>query len=316
MFDLAGAKVWVTGHQGMVGSALIRRLRSQDCQLLTASRQELDLRNQQAVEAWFADNKPDAVFHAAGTVGGIGANSAYPADFIYDNLAMATHVIHAAYRTKVKKLLFLGSSCIYPKFAPQPITEDALLTGALEPTNQWYAVAKIAGLKLCAAYRRQYGCDFISAMPTNLYGLHDNFDSLTSHVLPGLIARIHRAKLAGLDAVEVWGTGTPRREFLFVDDLAEALVHMMRVYSDEPPVNIGTGEDITIAELAHLVAGCIGFTGKILFDPTKPDGTPRKLLDISRIRQMGWRPSTTLQDGIARTYAWFLQNDSAGRQTQ
>ncbi|MCP4327663.1 MAG: GDP-L-fucose synthase [Alphaproteobacteria bacterium] len=306
-FDLAGRRVWVAGHGGMVGQALVRRLAGEGCEILTVPRREADLRDQAATEAWIADNKPDAVFVAAATVGGILANDSRPAEFLYDNLMIEANIVHAAWRHGIAKLLFLGSSCIYPREAAQPMREEALLTGPLEPTNEWYAVAKIAGIKLCQAYRRQYGADFISAMPTNLYGPGDNFDLRSSHVVPALIRKCHEAKAAGGDSVEIWGTGTPRREFLYVDDLADALVHLMRVYSGDDHVNVGGGQEVSIAELAETVAGVVGFRGRFDYDSSKPDGTPRKLLDASRLAALGWRAETSLGDGLAVTYDWFRQ---------
>ncbi len=307
-FDLTGRRIWVAGHRGMVGGALMRRLAREDCALVTADRAALDLRRQADVEAWIAQARPDVVIVAAAKVGGIAANDRYPADFMYDNLAIETNVIHAAHQTGVAKLLLLGSSCVYPKLAAQPITEDALLSGPLEPTNEWYAVAKIAGIKLCQAYRRQHGDDFISAMPTNVYGPGDNFDLETSHVVAALIAKAHTAKLRGDAALEVWGTGTPRREFIYVDDLADALVHVLVHYSDAAPINIGCGEDVSIADFARLVCRVVGFEGALRFDATKPDGTPRKLLDVARLDALGWRAPTPLRDGLARSYAWFREN--------
>ena len=307
-FDLRGRKVWVAGHRGMVGSAICRQLSSHDCETLTVGRDEVDLTRQSEVEIWIGDERPDAIFLAAAKVGGILANDSMPAEFIYENLAIETNIIHAARKFGVKKLLFLGSSCIYPKFAPQPMNEDCLLTGELEPTNQWYAVAKIAGIKMCQAYRRQFGCDFISAMPTNLYGPGDNFDVQSSHVVPALMVKAHRAKVEGSDSMAVWGTGSVRREFLHVDDLACAVVHLMRVYSGESHINVGAGEDISIAELAQLVCDVVGFEGALELDPTKPDGTPRKLLDISRIVEMGWSPRISLRSGLEQAYAWFLEH--------
>lgn len=305
-FSLAGKRVWVAGHRGMVGSAIVRRLASEDCEILTAARSELDLTRQADVEAWMADRRPQAIFMAAARVGGILANNSQPAEFIYDNLAIEANVIHSAWKTGVEKLLFLGSSCIYPKLAAQPLTEEALLTGPLEPTNQWYAVAKIAGLKMCQAYRKQYGCDFISAMPTNLYGPGDNFDLDKSHVVPGLIRKVHEAKEAGAPSVTIWGTGTPRREFLYVEDLADALAYLIKCYSGEPPINIGTGKDIPISELAVLIAEVVGFEGSFEFDTSKPDGTPRKLLDVGRINALGWSAKTPLVRGLTATYESFL----------
>jgi GDP-L-fucose synthase len=306
-YDLRGKSVWVAGHTGMVGSALVRRLAREECRLLTVSHRELDLRRQDDVARWFAAHRPQAVFLAAATVGGIHANHSRPAEFIYDNLAIAANVIEAARRNGTEKLLFLGSSCIYPKFAPQPIREEALLSGALEPTNEWYAIAKIAGIKLCQSYRRQYGCDFISAMPTNLYGPNDNFDQMSGHVIGGLMARAHEAKMARKPALEVWGTGKVRREFLYADDAADAFVHLMKSYSGESHVNVGTGEDLTIAELAETIRRVVGFAGEIRFRPDMPDGTPRKLLDISRLRALGWAPRTPLVEGLERSYRSFLR---------
>lgn len=305
IFPLKGRRVFVAGHRGMVGSALVRRLAQEDCDILTVDRALVDLRDQAAVERWFAQKRPDAVFLPAARVGGILENATHPADFIYDNLAIATHVIEAARRAAVAKLMFFGSSCIYPRLAPQPMPESCLLTGALEPTNEWYGVAKIAGLKLCQAYRRQYGCDFVSLMPTNLYGPNDNFDLLSSHVLPALIAKIDAASRDGREIVEIWGSGHPRREFLHVDDLADAAVFLFKTWSDEQWVNIGTGTDVTIAELARLVADIVGFAGRFVFDPSKPDGPPRKLLDISKLTSLGWSCRTDLAEGIRQTYEWY-----------
>jgi GDP-L-fucose synthase len=310
-FDLKGRRVWVAGHRGMVGAALTRRLGSAGAEVLTVSRANVDLRRQTQVEDWVAREKPDAVFVAAATVGGILANDSRPAEFLYDNLAIEANVIEASRRAGVRKLLFLGSSCIYPKFAPQPMNEDALLTGALEPTNQWYAIAKIAGIKLGQAYRRQYGCDYISAMPTNLYGPGDTYDLKASHVVPALMHKIHRAKISGANTVEIWGTGTPRREFLHVDDLADACVFLMERYSDESHINVGTGTDVTIRELAEMIAAAVGYTGGFQFDATKPDGTPRKLLDVSRLAALGWTARTGLADGLKQTYRWYLENVAA-----
>jgi GDP-L-fucose synthase len=307
-FALAGRRVFVAGHRGMAGSAIMRRLARENCEILTADRRQLDLTRQAEVEAWLNAQRPDAVFLAAARVGGIVANNAHPASFIYENLAIQTNVIHAAWRAGVKKLLFLGSSCIYPKLAPQPLAESSLLTGPLEPTNQWYAIAKIAGLKMCEAYRRQYGCNFISVMPTNLYGPGDNYDLESSHVAGALMVKAHRAQLAGAPTIEVWGTGTPRREFLFVDDLADACVFLMRHYEGAEPINVGVGEDLTILELAELIARVVGWTGKYVLNRERPDGTPRKLLDVSRINALGWRASTKLEDGLRQAYAWFLAN--------
>ncbi|MDJ0699528.1 MAG: GDP-L-fucose synthase [Woeseiaceae bacterium] len=300
--------VFVAGHGGLVGSALCRRLDRAGETTVTASRDELDLTDQQAVETWIADNDVDQVYLAAAKVGGIHANDTYPAEFIRDNLVIQSNVIHAAWKHGVKKLLFLGSSCIYPKHADQPMVEESLLTGPLEPTNEWYAVAKIAGIKMCQAYRKQYGFDAISVMPTNLYGPGDNFDLETSHVLPALIRKFSEAKDRGESSVTIWGTGTPRREFLHVDDLADACVFLMDKYSSADIVNIGWGRDISIAELASLIQGIVGFEGDLVFDKDKPDGTPRKLLDTSRLTQIGWQPRISLQEGVAETYAWFRQH--------
>ena len=303
-FSLKGRRVYVAGHRGMVGAALVRRLPQRGAEIVTADR-SLDLRNQAAVTRWFAQKRPDAVIVAAAKVGGILANTSFPAEFLYDNLMIEANLIEAARRHGAAKLLFLGSSCIYPRLAPQPISEDALLTGPLEPTNEWYAVAKIAGVKLCQAYRRQYGCDFIAAMPTNLYGPGDDYDLATSHVIPAFIRKAHEARKSG-GAMTVWGSGAPRREFLHADDLADACLFLLERYSGEAPVNVGFGEDIAIAELAALVAEVVGFTGEIAFDRDKPDGTPRKLLDSARLRAMGWRPRIALRDGIAEAYRDFL----------
>lgn len=312
-YRLDGKRVYVAGHRGMVGSAILRRLECEDCDVLTAGREALDLRRQADVEAWMTAHRPQAVFVPAATVGGILANDSRPGEFLYDNLMIEANLIHAAWQTKVEKLLFLGSSCIYPKLAPQPMSEDALLTGPLEPTNQWYAVAKIAGIKLCQAYRRQYGCNFISAMPTNLYGPGDNFDLQSSHVLPALIAKMHTARETGAPTVTIWGTGSPRREFLHVDDCADALVHLMKSYSDETHINVGSGTDLTIRELADLVRKVVGYEGKIVCDPSKPDGTPRKLMDVSRLAARGWTAQIGLEDGIRGVYAWYLANFAGAR---
>jgi GDP-L-fucose synthase len=307
LYNLEGKRVWVAGHRGMVGSALLRRLKRENCELLTVERDRLDLTRQADVEDWMQRARPQAVFVAAARVGGIGANAAWPVPFLYDNLAIAANVIHAAAASGVEKLLFLGSSCIYPKHAPQPITEDALLTGPLEPTNEWYAIAKIAALKLCQAYRRQEGRDFISAMPTNLYGPGDNFDLESGHVVPALIRKAHEARSRGDVELLIWGSGTPRREFLHVDDAADALVHLMAHYSQESHVNVGSGSELTILELAQLTARVVGFEGRIATDPSKPDGTPRKLLDTSKLAKLGWQPSIGLEEGLAGTYAWFRE---------
>ena len=306
IYSLAGKKVYVAGHRGMVGSAIVRRLASEGCEILTALHAEVDLRRQDQVEAWMGKNRPDAVFLAAAKVGGILANDTYPADFLYDNLILEANVIHAAYKARVEKLMFLGSSCIYPKFAEQPIVEDALLSGSLEPTNEWYAIAKIAGLKLCAAYRKQHGKDFISAMPTNLYGPGDNFDLHSSHVMPALIRKAHEAKINGEKEIRIWGTGAPLREFLHVDDCADACIHLMKAYSAESHVNVGSGEDISILELARLVAEVVGFEGGITRDLSKPDGTPRKLMSADKLRALGWSPRIGLKAGIADAYRSFL----------
>ncbi|WP_407179488.1 GDP-L-fucose synthase family protein [Bradyrhizobium sp. STM 3562] len=305
-FELKGKTVFVAGHRGMAGSALLRRLSAEDVELLTIDRGELDLRDQAAVFDWFARKTPQVVFLAAAKVGGIVANNTLRAEFLYDNLAIAANVIHAAYVNRAEKLMFLGSSCIYPKLAPQPLREDYMLTGPLEVTNEPYAIAKIAGIKMAEAYRSQYGCDFISVMPTNLYGPGDNYHPEYSHVVAALIRRFHEAKLSGATNVVVWGTGTPRREFLYVDDMADACVHLMKVYSENGMVNIGTGEDISIAEFARVVAGVVGYTGAISYDTSRPDGTPRKLLDVSRLAALGWRASTPLEQGIALAYRAYL----------
>ena len=306
-FELKGKTVYVAGHRGMVGSALARRLAQEDVELLTTTRREVDLRDQAAVNRWFAERRPQAVFLAAAKVGGIVANNTLRAEFLYDNLAIAANLIHAAHINGTEKLMFLGSSCIYPRLAPQPLREDSMLTGPLEPTNEPYAIAKIAGIKMVEAYRSQYGCDFISVMPTNLYGQGDNYHPEYSHVVAALIRRFHEAKVSGAANVAVWGTGTPRREFLFVDDLADACIHLMKIYSSHELVNIGTGQDVTIAEFAHVVAATVGYTGDISFDTSRPDGTPRKLLDVSRLAKLGWRARTNLEDGIKLAYQAFLQ---------
>jgi GDP-L-fucose synthase len=304
----AGDKIYVAGHRGMVGSALVRNLRDAGFQnLVLRTSSELDLRNQAAVEAFFLDEKPAFVFLAAAKVGGIHANNVYRADFLYENLMMEANVIHAAYRNGVTKLMFLGSSCIYPKMAPQPLKESYLLTGPLEPTNEPYAIAKIAGIKLCESYRRQYGCNFVSVMPTNLYGPNDNYDLQQSHVLPALLRKFHTAKVEGMKEVEVWGTGTPRREFLHVDDLADACVYLMQGYNEEELVNIGSGTDVSIAELAESIRGIVGFGGQIRFNTEKPDGTPRKLMDVSKLAGLGWTSRIGLEEGIASVYASVVQ---------
>ena len=307
-FGLKGKKVWIAGHRGMVGSAIARRLADEDCEILAASRDAVDLKRQSETGDWVAAHKPDAIFLAAAKVGGILANDSYPADFLYDNLMIEANIIEAAHRIGVSKLCFLGSSCIYPKFAPQPIEEGALLTGALEPTNEWYAIAKIAGIKLCQAYRKQHGDDFISAMPTNLYGPGDNFDLSSSHVMPALIRKAHEAKLANAASITIWGSGTPRREFLHVDDLADACVFLMKYYSNAEHVNVGFGNDISILELTDLVCDVVGFKGAIVKDESKPDGTPRKLMSSDKLVGLGWSPKIGLREGVEKTYAWFLEN--------
>jgi GDP-L-fucose synthase len=295
----------------MVGSAIVRRLAGEDVEILTVDRRDVDLREQDAVRKWVARAKPEVIILAAAKVGGILANDSYPADFLFDNLVIETNVIQAAHQADVEQLVFLGSSCIYPKFAPQPIKEDALLTGPLEPTNEWYAVAKIAGIKLCQAYRRQYGRHYISVMPCNLYGLNDNFDLSTSHVLPALIRKYHAAKAAGKTEVVVWGTGTPLREFLYVDDLADAVVFLMDRYDGSEPINCGAGSDVSIRQLAEMIGRVTGFEGKLVFDASKPDGTPRKLMDSSRLAALGWRPKTSLEVGIREVYRWFAQTQTS-----
>jgi GDP-L-fucose synthase len=314
MIDMAkDARIYVAGHSGLVGSAIVRRLEAEGfSHILTATRQELDLRDQAAVNRWFAAHRPEFVFLVAGTVGGILANSTRPAEFIYDNLMIHATVVHAAYRDGARKLLYLGSSCIYPRECRQPMKEEDLLAGPLEPTNEPYAVAKIAGIKLCQAYRRQYGCDFVSAMPTNLYGPHDNFDLESSHVLPALIRKFHEARQAGRREVVVWGTGSPRREFLHVDDLADACLFVMRNWGEDIHINVGTGEDLSIRELAELVRDVVYPGATLAWDGSKPDGMPRKLLDVSRLHALGWRHSTGLREGIASTYRWFVAH--AGRE--
>jgi GDP-L-fucose synthase len=310
-FELSGKSVFVAGHGGMVGSALVRRLARENVELLTVRRGEVDLRDQAAVNRWFADRRPQAVFLAAAKVGGIVANNTFRAEFIYENLMIAANVIHAAHVNGAEKLMFLGSSCIFPKLARQPLREDSLLTGRLEPTNEPYAIAKIAGVKMVEAYRSQYGADFVNVMPTNLYGPGDNYDPEYSHVVAALIRRFHEARIEGHSEVTVWGTGTPRREFLYVDDLADACVHLMKTYSDHELVNIGTGEDITIAEFARVVAETVGYEGSIAFDTARPDGTPRKLLDVGRLGGLGWRARTSLRDGLEMAYRAFLARPGA-----
>lgn len=307
-FDLAGKRVWVAGHRGMAGAAICRRLAGEGCQLITAARAELDLIRQADVEAWMAATRPDAVFLAAARVGGILANAAQPADFLYENLAIQTNVITAAWRMGVSKLLFLGSSCIYPRLAPQPLKEEFLLTGPLELTNEPYAIAKIAGIKLCQAFRRQYGCDFVSIMPTNLYGPGDRYDAQNGHVVAALIMKIHAAKVANSPTVELWGSGTPKREFLFTEDLADACVFVMKNYSGEMFLNVGTGQELTILELAESIARVAGWQGTFTFDRSKPDGTPRKVLDVSRLRALGWTASTGFETGMRVAYNWYVEH--------
>ncbi len=308
VYDLKSKRVFVAGHRGMVGSAIVRRLQSEQCEIVTADRATVDLMDRAAVERFFETTKPDAVFLAAAKVGGILANDRYPVEFLMNNLAIAQNTIGAAHRSGVQKLMFLGSSCIYPRMAPQPMSEDLLLTGPIEPTNQWYAIAKIAGIKMCEAYRKQYGADFISVMPTNLYGPGDNFHPENSHVPAALLRRFHEAKVSGAQTVAVWGSGSPRREFLYVDDLADGCVYAMRHHSSDEFLNIGTGKDLTIADFAELIRDVVGFTGSIAFDPTRPDGAPRKLLDVSRLHALGWRAKTPLHDGLAASYEWFKRH--------
>jgi GDP-L-fucose synthase len=308
------ARVYIAGHRGLVGSALVRRLQNEGfARLIVRTSAELDLRNQTAVARFFAEERPELVFLAAAKVGGIHANNTYPAEFLHDNLVIQSNVIDAAYRNGTQKLLFLGSSCIYPKHAPQPMPESCLLTGPLEPTNEWYAIAKIAGLKMCQAYRRQYGFNAISLMPTNLYGPGDNFNLENSHVLPALIRKFHEAKARGDSEVVVWGTGTPRREFLHADDFADACVFLMDRYESEELINVGWGEDLSIRELAELVRDVVGYSGALRLDPSKPDGTPRKLLDVTRLNALGWRPQIRLREGVAASYDWFLQHQDRYR---
>ena len=309
-YALTGKRVWVNGHRGMVGIALVRRLQSEDCEILTATSKELDLRRQADVEAWMEEYKPDAVFLCAATVGGILANDTRPAEFIYDNLAIEANVIHGAWKSGVGKLLFMGSACIYPRDAEQPMKEEYLLTGPLEPTNEWYAIAKIIGIKLCQAYRKQYSADFISAQPINLYGPGDRFDLENSHVVPALMLKAHAAKTEGRASMDVWGSGNPMREFLYVDDVADALVFLMRNYSGAIQMNVGLGADLSIRELAETIIKVVGFEGELVFDTSKPDGTPRKFLDTTRLNDLGWAASTSLEQGLEQTYAWFLENVS------
>ncbi len=308
LYDLAGKRVWVAGHGGMAGSAIVRRLAQEHCQVLTSTRSEVDLRRQAEVEAWMEGSRPQAIFVAAATVGGVYANSTRPAEFIYDNLAIETNIIHTAWKVGVEKLLLLGSSCIYPRLAPQPISEEQLLTGPLEPTNESYAVAKIAGITLCQAYRRQYDCDFIAAMPTNLYGQGDNYDLEQGHVAAALQVKVHRAKVSAASHIELWGTGTPRREFLYVDDLADGLVFLMKHYSGELHLNVGTGQDITIRELAELIADIADYRGQIVYNRSRPDGTPRKVMDVSRTTALGWQAKTPLREGFRQAYRWYVEN--------
>lgn len=306
-YSLSGKRIFVAGHRGMVGGAIVRRLEHTGCEVLVAGREVVDLADQAATRQWMARMRPDVVVVAAAKVGGILANDRYPADFLYQNLVIASNCIEAAHRAGVNRLLFLGSSCIYPKHAEQPIVEDALLTGPLEPTNEWYAIAKIAGIKLCQAYRRQHGRDYISAMPTNLYGPGDNFDLETSHVLPALIRKAHEAKLANADSMTIWGSGTPRREFLHADDCADACVHLLQHYSEDRHINVGSGSDVTIAELAAMVCQAVGYSGNLVFDRSKPDGTPRKLMSADQLRALDWQPRIALQDGIAASYRWYVE---------
>lgn len=310
-FDLNGKRIWVAGHRGMVGAAIVRRLASEDCEVLSAGRDDVDLTRQDEVEAWMRANQPDTIFIAAAKVGGIVANDTLPADFLYENMMIEANIIHAAHLCDVDRILFLGSSCIYPRMAEQPMKEEALLTGPLEPTNEWYAIAKIAGIKLCQAYRKQFGRHYISAQPTNLYGPHDNFHLQHSHVIPALILKAHNAKLAKQEEVVVWGSGKPYREFLYVDDLADALVFLMKSYDEALHINVGTGEEVTIGELAQSVIEAVRFEGKLVFDTSRPDGPPRKLMDSSRLLSMGWRPKISLQDGLALAYQWFLKNKNS-----
>jgi GDP-L-fucose synthase len=307
-YTLRNKRVWVAGHRGLVGSALARRLQSEDCEVVTAPRDSVDLRRPDQLERWMREVRPQAVFLAAARVGGIYANDTRPAEFIYDNLMIQSNVVEACRRAEVEKLLLMGSSCIYPRLAPQPIPEGALLTGPLEPTNQWYAIAKIAGIKLGQAYRRQYGCDFISVMPTNLYGPGDNFDLMQSHVVPALMVKAHEAKLSRAPSIDVWGTGAVRREFLYVDDAADGMVYLMQRYSDDGIVNLGTGRDVPIIDLVGLVCRAVGYQGGIRFDTSRPDGTPRKVVDVSRINQLGWSAHTPLAQGLSETYRWYLDH--------
>ena len=312
IFDLTGKSVWVAGHRGMVGSALVRRLAEENCKILVAGRDQVDLTRQAEVEDWMETNRPQVIFLAAAKVGGIHANDTQPAEFLYDNLMIEANVIDAAYKKGVEKLVLLGSTCIYPNLAPQPIPEEALLTGPLEPTNEWYAIAKIAGIKLCQAYRREHSCDFIAAQPTNLYGPGDNYDLETSHVLPALLRKAHEAKINGSKTLSVWGSGKPLREFMHVDDLADAVVFLSRHYSGEMPINVGSGEELSIRGLAEVISHTVGFEGDLVFDISKPDGTPRKLADVSRLRGLGWERARGLREGLEQTYSAFLDYLDAG----
>lgn len=311
IYPLAGKRIYVAGHLGMVGSAVVRRLQRESCEILTVGRGQVDLRSQSHVQRWIRESRPNVVLVAAARVGGIFANDTRPAEFLYDNMMIEANLIEASRDVGVEKLLFLGSSCIYPRLANQPMPEEALLAGPLEPTNEWYAIAKIAGLKLCAAYRRQYGCDFISAQPTNLYGPGDNFDLMSSHVVPALIAKMHHAKSVNAASVELWGTGKPKREFLHVDDLADALVFLVQRYSDEIHINVGTGVDVSIGELAHIIQEVVGFSGSFHYATDKPDGAPRKLLDVTRLNNLGWHSSITLRDGLVDAYRWYVEHHGA-----
>lgn len=311
IFALAGKRVWVAGHRGMVGAALVRRLEQEACDILTVDRAKLDLRDHAKVKAWLAEYRPDAIFIAAATVGGILANSTRPAEFLYDNLAIAANIIESAAELGVAKLMFLGAACLYPRLAPQPMAEDALLTGLPEPTNEWYTVAKIAGVKLCQAFRKQHGCDFVAAVPANLYGPGDRFDAESGHVVPGLIMRAHEARTSKAPELSVWGTGRALREFMHVDDCADALVFLMKTYSDPRIINVGTGVEVSIGELAHKVCAVVGYSGRLTFDASKPDGMPRKLLDSSRLLATGWRSRRNLDDGLREAYQWFLDNVAA-----
>jgi GDP-L-fucose synthase len=310
IYPLTGKRVWVAGHRGMVGSALVRRLQHEACTVLTVGRDRLDLRHQSEVEGWLLENRPDAIFIAAATVGGIHANATRPAEFLYDNLAIAANIIHGAVRSKAAKLMVLGAACLYPRLAAQPMSEDSLLTGLPEPTNEWYTVAKIAAVKLCQAYRQQHGSDFIAAVPANLYGPGDNFDVGAGHIVPGLLRRAHEARVANAPELPIWGTGNAIREFMHVDDCADALVFLMKTYSDPRLINVGTGEEVSIGELARKICSVIGYSGRLAFDTSKPDGMPRKLLNSSRILSMGWHQRIALDDGLRQTYRWFLEGEN------